>query len=94
LFHGTFLLHFDLDLMSRVLRAPSRPPEYRARRSHDRFAMNLGIEAAALKGMLRETWKARERFGPLPGACLDTLLRERYRRPEWHERLEAGRRDG
>ena len=37
LFHGTILVDFDLELVGRVLRAPSKEPEYRAQRFASRF---------------------------------------------------------
>ncbi len=56
LYHGTFLLHFDLPLMERYLPLPSREPDYRAHRSHSDFLVNLGICPAAVKEMLRRCW--------------------------------------
>ncbi|MEI9961800.1 MAG: hypothetical protein WDM76_11895 [Limisphaerales bacterium] len=37
LFHGTFLLNFDLALVGELLRMPSLQPNYRQSRSHDEF---------------------------------------------------------
>ena len=37
LFHGTFLLNFDLALIGELLPMPSKQPDYREDRSHDRF---------------------------------------------------------
>src|SRR6266404_6590795 len=45
LFHGTFLLDFDLALVSRLLPAPSKEPDYRRSRSHAEFLMNLDVSA-------------------------------------------------
>src|SRR5688572_10493864 len=46
LFHGTFLLEsFDLTLLSRYLKHPSREPEYRGTRSHADFVAKLSLTA-------------------------------------------------
>ena len=41
LFHGTFLLNFDLQLVEKYLRTPSKEPDYRKGRPHKDFLMNL-----------------------------------------------------
>jgi lipoate---protein ligase len=48
LFHGTFLLRFDLTLMDCFLNFPSREPDYRQGRAHGSFLTNLGVEASAI----------------------------------------------
>jgi len=82
LFHGTFLLRFDLGLMDQYLLMPSRQPEYRAGRPHDRFLMNLDVAASAIKDALRETWSAHT---PMPDApdC-QKLIAEKYARADWN----------
>lgn len=59
LFHGTFLLGLDLPLVERVLPVPARQPPYRNNRPHREFLVNLPLQAAAIKQVLRSTWKAR-----------------------------------
>ena len=56
LFHGTFLLDFDLALVSKLLPMPSRQPDYRAGRAHEKFLTNLAVPAAAVKSALRQAW--------------------------------------
>jgi lipoate-protein ligase A len=56
LFHGTFLLDFDLALVNELLPLPSRQPDYRASRAHEKFLMNLQLPAATLKSALRTAW--------------------------------------
>jgi len=58
LFHGTFLLNFDLALVGDLLPLPSRQPCYRASRSHRDFLVNLDLPAADVKAALRRTWSA------------------------------------
>ncbi|MFM7102663.1 MAG: biotin/lipoate A/B protein ligase family protein, partial [Verrucomicrobiota bacterium] len=86
LFHGTFLLRFDLAALSRWLRFPSWQPLYRAGRAHGDFVVNLGVEAEAVRAALALEWGARfEAMEPPPGRLAE-LLRERYANPEWNLR--------
>jgi lipoate---protein ligase len=86
LFHGTFLLRFDLALMQRVLRPPSRAPAYRADRTHAGFVDNLAVPAEAVRCCLRECWQASAELADDLEPVLSRLLEERYLLPEWHRR--------
>jgi lipoate---protein ligase len=86
LFHGTFLLQFDLDLMQRVLRPPSRAPAYRMDRPHAGFVDNLRVTAEAVRQCLRGCWQATREFDDDLEPLLSRLLRERYLLPQWHRR--------
>ncbi len=57
LFHGTFLLDFDLAMMEKFLALPSREPDYRQKRSHLDFLTNLNVPADAIKSVLKTVWK-------------------------------------
>jgi lipoate---protein ligase len=85
LFHGTFLLEsFDLTLLSRYLKHPSREPDYRGTRSHADFVAKLSPEAEQVKSALREEWGASKALKAIPGEPLRTLVATRYSRPEWN----------
>ncbi len=58
IFHGTFLLEFDLPLIGKYLRMPSKQPEYRQERGHAEFLTNLRVPAEAVKSALRQVWGA------------------------------------
>ncbi len=58
LFHGTFLLNFDLALIGELLPMPSRQPCYRDARTHEQFLTNLPLSAPAVKAALRQAWGA------------------------------------
>ena len=81
LFHGTFLLGLDFAMVQAALRAPSRQPEYRQRRDHGEFLMNLGTDAAVVKAAIRKAWEASGTSRPGSGttghagplACAETL---------------------
>jgi lipoate---protein ligase len=85
-FHGTFLLDFDLALIERALLMPSRQPEYRAHRSHSDFLLNLGIPAAQVKSALRQGWQADCALPQVPLDRIRLLAREKYATPEWNQR--------
>jgi lipoate-protein ligase A len=81
-FHGTFLLHFDLSLMDRFLHPPSRQPDYRQGRAHDRFLMNLDVAASAVQEALREAWAAHTPLSAAPDC--QRLIEEKYARDDWN----------
>ena len=84
LFHGTILLDFDLDLVQRLLRPPSKEPDYRARRSHRDFIRNLPLARDEVKAALCAAWSAHEAAETVAVSALDELIAERYGRGEWN----------
>lgn len=82
IFHGTFLLEFDMARVERLLPMPSKEPSYRQSRSHQSFLTNLQIPAARVKAAMQSVWGASQ---PLMGVpeC-DALVREKYGRDEWN----------
>jgi lipoate-protein ligase A len=86
LFHGTFLLEFDISLIERCLLLPKRQPDYRRDRTHLDFLVNLQQPAQSVKQVLRATWQAYQPLDELPWPRLDALACEKYSRPEWNLR--------
>lgn len=84
LFHGTFLLDFNLDLIERLLPMPSKQPDYRNGRQHREFLTNLRIPASAIKQSLARAWNATELAEPLPNDRIDELVAEKYSKQEWN----------
>jgi lipoate-protein ligase A len=80
--HGTFLLHFDISLMGKFLRMPSRRPDYRQDRTHDQFLTNLEVPAALIKSALREAWSAAE-YCQMP-PVIPPRLEQKYAGEEWN----------
>jgi len=83
LFHGTFLLQADLDLIAELLPMPSQQPDYRGGRAHADFLTNLSVPAEDLKAALRQAWQADEPMAMWPRQAVARLVEERYARPEW-----------
>jgi lipoate-protein ligase A len=87
LFHGTFLLRFDLPRLARLLAAPSREPAYRVGRPHLEFVTNLGVEASSLKTAIQAAWgDPSPPSATLPPAP-DADLTAKYSDPDWNGRL-------
>ena len=87
LFHGTFLLNFDLALVGDFLRMPSRQPDYRQSRSHDDFLANLNLPAERIKVALKEIWNAPGELKAVPQSEIQTLAAQKYSTGEWNFKL-------
>jgi lipoate---protein ligase len=87
LFHGTFLLGFDLALLERLLPMPSKQPAYRADRAHAGFVTNIPLSSAVLKQALAQAWHATEPLAAWPSAAVRRLAEEKYERPDWNLRF-------
>ncbi len=84
LFHGTFLLGFDLALVGQFLRMPSKEPDYRHSRSHDKFLTNLNLPAAEVKNALKKAWNAMKELCDFPKPEIQKLADEKYSTDEWN----------
>ena len=83
LFHGTFLLNFDLTLMALLLRFPSKQPDYRESREHEKFLTQLEVSAAEVKAALTNIWQVSEPLSAFPQSSIEALSREKYSTREW-----------
>jgi len=84
LFHGTFLLNFDLAVVSKLLPMPSKQPDYREHRPHNKFLTNLNVPVESVKAALQKTWKAEELLNNPPLDKIATLAKEKYSTREWN----------
>jgi lipoate-protein ligase A len=87
LFHGTFLLNFDLTLVSELLRMPSLQPDYRTSRSHDDFLVNLKLPADQVKAALKKAWRATEELKTNPQVVTQKLAAQKYSTDAWNLKL-------
>jgi len=87
LFHGTFLLNFDLALVSELLPMPSKQPAYRESRSHGQFLTNLNVSADKVKAALRQAWKAEEPLKNPPSEKITALARDKYATRGWNRKF-------
>jgi lipoate---protein ligase len=83
LFHGTFLLNFNIGLVEKYLRMPSREPDYRVGRSHENFLTNLNLTAETVKQTMRIAWNATDPLEEIPLGSIALLVRDKYVTREW-----------
>jgi len=84
LFHGAFLLDFDLALVNELLRMPSLQPHYREGRSHDDFLVNLNLPADRVKTALQQAWGATESLADFPREQMQILAAQKYSTDAWN----------
>jgi lipoate---protein ligase len=84
LFHGTFLLRFDIALIEACLLTPSRQPDYRHGRSHKVFLCNLSMASRDVCMALKKAWGAEEELHGVPFDRIEALVDERYSRQQWN----------
>jgi lipoate-protein ligase A len=84
LFHGTFLLDFELPLVERLLPMPSRQPEYRHNRSHEEFLTNVALAKQQIKQAIQDEWGARDSRIELPTDLIVQHVNERYGNDAWN----------
>jgi lipoate-protein ligase A len=84
LFHGTVLIDFNLSLVPKLLRHPSREPDYRGGRSHEEFVTTVAVTRDNLKATLSEVWGVSQMFGEPPSHRIAELVASRYARDEWN----------
>ncbi len=83
LFHGTFLLGADIELIERVLPMPSRQPAYRQNRRHRDFLTNVAVQRRAITEALKNSWHASEPFTDVPLDQIASLAKSRYSSDDW-----------
>ncbi|HEY0457059.1 MAG TPA: lipoate--protein ligase family protein [Verrucomicrobiae bacterium] len=86
LFHGTFLLNFDLALVEELLKPPSKEPAYRAQRRHREFLTNLNVPMTQVKDALTQEWNAVDVFGSQLDEAVRKLAETKYSRDEWNRK--------
>ncbi len=87
LFHGTFLLDFNLALVGEFLKMPSQQPDYRASRSHREFLTNLNLPADKVKAALKKSWGAVEELKDFPKPDIQKLAAQKYSTDDWNYKL-------
>ncbi len=86
LFHGSFLLKADLELIGRLLAEPPRQPDYRGERRHEEFLVNLNVPTGAIKAALRQAWGAWEPLQEIPLGLIQQLA-EKYAATAWNNKF-------
>ena len=86
LHHGTLLYDFPLDAVGRYLQMPLKEPEYRARRNHDDFVINLELSGSELRAGLIDAWNATSMDFEVPSNAIDELVASKYSTDAWNLR--------
>ena len=91
LFHGSFLIDFNLGLIAQTLRPPPQQPEYRRHRPHLEFITNLNLDRNRIITALKNAWNA---TAPAESSGVSdvlarsaALLESKYSRDEWNRRF-------
>ena len=87
LFHGTFLLNFDLALIERLLSPPSKEPAYRRHRAHRDFLTNLQLPAGQVKAALKQAWNAAEDLTCFSSESMGLPVAEKYSTAAWNQKF-------
>jgi lipoate-protein ligase A len=87
LFHGTFLLDFDIDQIATYLQMPIRQPDYRKERPHVEFLTTVNLNVNQVKRALVEEWNARAPLKQWPREETIKLVLEKYGRSEWNLKM-------
>lgn len=87
LFHGTFLLGLDVQVMQELLLPPSKQPEYRQNRPHAKFLRQLDLPPEKINAALRAAWGANEVLAEIPSPLIAQLAKEKYSREDWNLRI-------
>ena len=83
LFHGTFLLDFEVVLMDRLLRFPSRQPAYREHRVHSAFAKNIALDSQVLREGLCVAWGVEDEIEDNTRGEVVEVARKRQAMTKW-----------
>jgi lipoate-protein ligase A len=86
LFHGTFLLDFDIGLMEEVLLHPPAEPDYRKNRPHVGFVTNVKVPVKAIKEALKKAWNVNGKLEKFPKDKIEELVKEKYSKDGWNLR--------
>ncbi len=87
LFHGTFLLRCDFELMEKVLLPPPREPAYRNSRKHSDFLSVMNLPEDVITKALVDAWQASEPFASVPHNRIEALVETKYSRRDWNFRI-------
>lgn len=84
IFHGTFLLQFDIARVGKFLSMPSKQPEYRNNRPHGEFLTNLNLSNESIKSALRKAWNTTEPLLDFPAEKVRDLALQKYSTDSWN----------
>lgn len=85
LHHGTILYGFDLAVLQRLLKQPTRQPEYRLQRPHQDFVANIALCREQIVGRLVEAWRGEPaNYSDQTLEKCRRLAQARYEQDQWN----------
>jgi lipoate-protein ligase A len=84
LYHGTLLYNFELALIEKCLRMPPRQPDYRDKRTHIEFVMNLPLTRATLERAIDSAWPTTGELTDIPASRIKKLVATRFATDAWN----------
>ena len=87
LFHGTFLLDFDLKKIEYTLKLPEIRPEYRKDRPHEEFVTNLCVKTARVKEAIKKEWSTSTKAQSPLKEKIAVLVKSHYIKKGWNEKF-------
>lgn len=82
LFHGTILYDFDLNLVPKYLKMPSKQPDYRENRSHLDFINNFDADRSRLVSALSQSFQLLDEL-PVSTFEMEKYCETYYAKPDW-----------
>lgn len=86
LHHGSILYDFNIGMIQKYLKHPTRQPDYRLDRVHEQFLTNLPIPRIEIISRLQDSWKAKQNLQDLPIDTMKNLVQEKYQLESWIRR--------
>jgi lipoate-protein ligase A len=86
LHHGTLLYDFPIKMISHLLPHPPREPDYRSRRSHESFLLNLPANRTQLIQNIKNAFSAMVDGRPPSPERVQSLVTDRYSLFSWNHR--------
>lgn len=85
LHHGSVLLNMDIALIEKTLRMPSKQPDYRQKKNHTDFLINLKLDPDQFSEAIRKEWSALPHSTPDLHSEISKLIEEKYSQKSWNE---------
>lgn len=86
LFHGTFLLNFNITMIEKTLLIPHAQPTYRKHRSHNDFLTNIYLSSSQIRSALQQSWSSTDTLKSIPYNLIQQLISEKYALDQWNRR--------
>lgn len=87
IYHGTMICDLEIDLIANCLGEPIRQPEYRSKRDHRNFLVQLKTTVDSLKASIAKVWSAKTGDYAWPQTLTEQLVKEKYATEAWNRKV-------